>query len=214
MIVLLVGLICIQIVARNRKPPLIKISDIKPLMNFSAVRIRGTLESDARRLSSGSTVYMVNDDTGTLAVFSNYASDTSLPRAGDRITVSGNLSVGAGNNIRLQMRSTDRVVVETAQLENAYASEVALADITADSPGGRMQVRGRVSRVWIPPAESKAPHRIVLTDRSGSLDVVHWLPEPPIIRAGDIVEVDGIVQVYKGQVQLKLLHSGDMSVLD
>ncbi|NNJ71402.1 MAG: hypothetical protein HKP10_08990 [Kiritimatiellales bacterium] len=76
-----------------------------------------------------------------------------------------------------------------------------------------MQVCGRVSRIWSPPAGSKAPHRIVLTDQSGSLDVVHWLPNPPAADIGDVMEVKGQVQVYNDQVQLKLLNPENVSIL-
>ena len=74
-----------------------------------------------------------------------------------------------------------------------------------------MTVHGRVSKVWKPRSDSKAPHKIVLADQSGSLEVVHWFETERKVKEGDALEITGTVDLYKGKVQLKVWTSSDIS---
>ena len=58
-----------QIIVSRREPRFVRIHEINPLLNFWTVRVEGRLQSDARLLKSGSLFYLVNDGTGSLAVF-------------------------------------------------------------------------------------------------------------------------------------------------
>lgn len=205
------GLCLLHLYARSRELPVVRIAEISPVMNFANVRIAGTLESGARKLRSGSVLYVVDDGTGTIAVFADSASEGgSLPPGGSRVEVSGNLSVGAGNEIRMRAHRVDVVAPGAVNGEG----EASLSSIAAARKGERVTVCGRVSKVWRPDRGSKAPHKIVLADGGGTLEVVHWLEEPPIIVAGDRVKVSGTVGVYKDKVQLKVWETGDVVSLE
>jgi DNA/RNA endonuclease YhcR with UshA esterase domain len=205
------GLFLLQLYAQNREIPLVSIHQISPVMNFATVRVEGLLESDARNLRSGSQLYVIDDGTGTLAVFANEPVIGKLPRAGSRIAVTGNLNVGAGNEVRMQARTVE---VLDAAVVDEFISEFRLADITAEQVDDRITVFGTVSKVWKSTAGSKAPSKIILTDPSGSLEVVHWLKEPIDVEVDDSVEITGTVGVYKGQLQLKLWNVDDFQPLE
>jgi len=194
----------------SREPPLIRISDITPLMNFSSVRIKGRQESAAIRLQNGSMMYLIDDGTGTLAVFADPPSDGIPPKVGSLLTVVGNLSIGVGNNIRLRARVGEQVVPVHEPDSVAVKAGFKLNDIIPEQAGKRMTVYGRVSKIWNPRQNSRAPTKIVLQDESGSLNVVHWLKESPDIQVGDALEVTGMVNLYDGRLQLKLRNTADV----
>lgn len=209
--VLIGGLFLLELYVGRREPPLVNIGEIKPIRNFSTVRVQGVLESDARRLRSGSVLYVVGDGTGTLPVFLGQAPKGKLPKAGSRVAVVGSLSVGAGNNIRMRAQSADQIVVEPVAPLEKMIGEPRLADITTAQKGNRLTIHGRVSKVWEPRSGSKAPHKIVLADQSGSLEVIHWFEPERKVKVGDELEITGTVDLYKGKVQLKVWTSADIS---
>jgi RecJ-like exonuclease len=205
------GLFLLHLYAKNREIPMVSIHQISPIMNFATVRVEGVLESNARTLRSGSQLYVVDDGTGSLAVFANDPTIGKLPRAGSRISVTGNLNVGAGNEVRMQARTVE---VLDAVVVDEYVSEFRLADITVDQVDDRLTVFGTVSKVWKSEAGSKAPSKIVLSDPSGSLEGVHWLKEPIDVEVGDTVQITGTVGLYKDQLQLKLWNAEDFQPLE
>ena len=205
------GLFLLHLYATHRELPLVRIGEITPVMNFATVRVQGVLESDARTLRSGSVLYVIDDGSGTLPLFLNRAPAGKLPRAGNRVAATGSLSVGAGNKIRM---SAQTVELLDAAVPDAFVSDLKLSDITAKQKGDRMTVSGRVSKVWNPRPGSKAPHKIILADQSGSLEVVHWFaPERPV-EVGDELEIRGMVDLYEGQLQLKVWEAKDIRVLE
>ncbi|MCF7816516.1 MAG: OB-fold nucleic acid binding domain-containing protein [Kiritimatiellales bacterium] len=181
-------------------------------MNFSMVRVQGVLASDARLLRDGTVLYMVDDGTGTLSAFLGQSPPGNLPKEGSRIAVAGSLSVGAGNNIRMRVRSADDTEIDSGEPPAAFLSDSKLSDLAAGQQGTRMTVCGTVSKVWSPAPGSKAPHKIVLSDPSGSLEVVHWFEPKHAIALGDELEIRGTVDVYKGRLQLKVWEAGDIAV--
>ncbi len=181
-----------------REIPLIRVGGIRPAMNFSTVRVDGVLESDARRLHAGGAIYWIDDGTGTIAVFAGSPSGAGLPRAGSRVSAVGSLGVGPDGDIRLQ--------AETVELK-------LLGGITTAQQGERMSVTGRVSRVRAPRTGSRAPHRILLDDGRGTLHVVHWLTNAPLLKSGDRLEVRGRVDLYEGCVELRVFEATDLRCL-
>lgn len=174
----------------RREPPLVRIGEIKPSMNFSKVRVQGVLKSDARMLRGGDVFYLIADETDSLPVFLDGGSSEKLPKAGSCVAATGHLSVGAGNQVRMRVSAGGQVDV----LENARPTVV----------------RGQVAGVWVPPPESSAPYKIDLTLSGGSLEVVHWfVPERQVV-AGDWLEVEGILGFYKGHRQLKVHDPEDI----
>ncbi len=210
LVVALGGLFLLHLYATHRELPLVRIGEMTPMMNFATVRVEGVLESDARRIRNGSVLYVVDDGTGTIPVFIDRPEGEKLPKAGRRVSVVGSLGVGAGNQVRLSGQSVTLLpgAVET------QTSELKLSDITPEQQGARMTVYGRVSKVWKPRPGSKAPHRIVLSDSSGSLDIVYWFVPEFKVAIGDELEIRGTVGVYDGSVQLKVWQAKDLQPLE
>ncbi len=209
-VVLVPGLFLASLHVNRRELPLIRIGEIKPFMSFFTVRVQGILESDACRLGSGSVLYMVDDGTGKLPVFLAPAPEEPLPKAGSRISVEGRLSMGAGTGLRMRARSVERMVVAAGD----FVSESKLSDITAEQKGVRRTVYGRVSKIWHPHSGSKAPHKIVLADPSGSLEVIHWFDPERTVALGDVLEVRGMIDLYKNRLQLKVWAADDIRILE
>ena len=65
LVFVLAGLFLFNLRWNRREPTLIRIGDITPVMNFSTVRVKGTLKSDARTLRSGAIFYLITDSIGT-----------------------------------------------------------------------------------------------------------------------------------------------------
>jgi len=200
------GLFLLHLYAAHSELPLIEIGTISPVMNFVSVRVVGVLETDARKQRSGSVLYVINDGTGILPVFLNRASEGRLLKAGSRVVATGSLSVAAGRNVRMRAQSVDA--------EEAPGANAMLNDITAGQEGARMTVVGRVSSVWKPRPDSKAPHKIVLEYSGGSLDLVYWFSLGREVVAGDDLEVRGTVVLYKGAVQLKVWDAADLKIVE
>ncbi|VGO22839.1 OB-fold nucleic acid binding domain-containing protein [Pontiella sulfatireligans] len=194
-------LVLLALCSVRREPPLVRIGEIRPIMNFSTVRIQGVLESDARRMGGGEVLYVVGDGTGSLAVFVSDPGDERLPRAGNSVAASGSLSIGSGGEVRMRARSVE------AQAADGGSG---LVLFHAGMKGERATVTGRVARVFAPRAGTKAPFKIVLEDAGGTLDVVHWLENAPDVKAGDELEVRGTVNIYKGAVELKVWSAEDI----
>ena len=211
--VVLVGLLVLNIRSVRREPPTLRVGEISPRMNFSTVRIQGILESAPRRLGDGSVLYMVDDGTGILPVFLTQLPSGDLPSAGSRIVATGVLSVGAGHNIRLRVRSVDDVACGSVEPPLEFLSDTKLSDITAEQQGDRITVYGMVSRIWHPTAGSKAPHKITLADPGGSLEVVHWFEPKRVVALGDELKIRGTVDPYNGHLQLKVWEADDIRIL-
>ncbi len=188
----------------HREPPFIQIGEIKPIMNFSTVRVRGVLSSDPRKLQNDESLYIVDDGSGELPVFLIQSAGVKFPKAGSRVVVEGRLRLGADQAFRMRVQSSEQIVVIPFIPMKEKVGTSGLAEITADRKGEYVTVYGQVSKVWSPRSGSKAPHKIVLTDPSGSLDVIHWFEPESMVALGDILKVRGTIDVYKTHPQLKV----------
>ncbi len=200
------GLFIASLGASLREPPLIRIGEIKPTMGLSTVRVKGVLESDARPLRGGSVFYMVNDGSGRLPIFLAQPPAGKLPMAGSRIVAEGTLGLGTGHALRMNIQFSDQISV----MPEKFISDFKLSDVTVEQDGERMTAYGRVAKVWHPGVGSKAPHRIILSDPSGSLEIVHWFEPSWPVEVGDRLDVRGSVDLYKGRVQLKIWQPQDI----
>jgi DNA/RNA endonuclease YhcR with UshA esterase domain len=211
---LLTALTGFQLQHQLREPPVVPIADIKPYMNFSIIAVRGKLASEPLRLRSGSILFTVDDGTGMLAVFSDAPHQLLTARIGDPVRAEGHLSVGAGRNIRLQVRSADGVVLEQESRKWMNRGGAVLSRITSARQGDCVTVTGAVHEVRRPAPGSREPHRITLTDGVTCLDTVNWMKQPPDVRPGDRISMTGRVQVYKGRVELRLMDGAEIRTVD
>ncbi len=148
------------------------------------------LKSDARMLRGGAVLYLIADETGSLPVFLTHAPEGKLPQAGCHISATGRLNVGTGNQLRMRVRKAGQMVVQKA------------------APS--IVVYGQVSEVWLPPLDSRAPRKIILTTSNGSLEIVHWFVPEQEVTAGALLEVRGTLGFYKGRKQLKVRKPSDI----
>jgi hypothetical protein len=184
------GLSLASLYASRREPPLVRIGEIKPIMNFSTVRVQGFLESEARTLRDGAVLYLLADESGSLPVFLHCALEGIPLRVGTRVSATGYLRPGAGNQVSMRVPRPGQITV----LENAAPTSV----------------RGQVAEVWAPPPDSRAPYRIILDRPEGRVEVVHWFAPEHRVAVGDRVDVQGTIGFYKGRMQLKVSHPGHL----
>jgi len=97
-------------------------------------------------------------------------------------------------------------------MQEVPCAGIRLADVSACRPGDRITVQGTVGNVW-EPAGKRAPYTVILRDQSGTLEVVHWLEGPLGIAVGNLVECTGTIDLYRGQLQLRLWRKGDLQLL-
>jgi DNA/RNA endonuclease YhcR with UshA esterase domain len=201
------AMVIFQLVASRRAPPVVTVAGMKPFMNFTTVSVEGVLVEDARRLNDGSVLYVINDGTGVIpAILSEASGGENFP-VGSVVRATGNLSVGANHMARLRILSPKHIVPALAGAQsNTFAR-------LGGQLGRDAVVRGRVIRLWDPPEDSRAPHRIVLGEETGRLEVVHWVRSAPDLTVGDVVEVRGRVETYKGKLQFKVSEAEDITIL-
>ncbi|MEN7972692.1 MAG: hypothetical protein ABFR47_02535 [Verrucomicrobiota bacterium] len=159
-------------------------------MNFSKVRVQGVLESNARRMGDGSVLYMIVDETGALPVFLNHVPEGKLPTAGCAISATGQLGMDANKLASMRVHGSAQIKV-----------------LKKPDP---ITVSGRISKLWTPPPDSRAPHRIILDRPEGSLEVVHWFTPKRQPAVGDRVKAKGVLGFYKGRMQLKVREAADI----
>ncbi len=160
-----------------------------------------------------------------------------VPRRGDRIELAGSLGVSADNNASLRLQSPDQLRLTRAEAPVARPRDVAAApesmtagpgaptgnaqelkpgEVTADMAGQKVKVTGRVAEVREPQAGSKAPCTVTLQDGEQKIAVVYWdavasrLETKPVV--GALVSAEGVVNMYKGQVQVKVSRSEQISI--
>jgi DNA/RNA endonuclease YhcR with UshA esterase domain len=172
------------------------------------------LDSDARELRNNTTLYIINDGTGTLPVFLNNTANPKLPKKGSYVEASGSLSVAAGNEVRMRARSVEQVAGVPVEAVDTILSDVQLGDVSIRQAGACMRACGRVVSFVEPRPGSKAPYKILLADHSGTLEVVHWFEPGRIWEAGDTLEAIGRVDLYRGKVQLKVQRADGLTHLE
>ncbi|MFO7870548.1 MAG: hypothetical protein R6V03_03850 [Kiritimatiellia bacterium] len=117
------GVLFLYLMAVNRELPLIKVSDITPTMNFAYVRVRGKVirkpyvGRDEPGSSPSYVSFSLNDGTGVLRAVAYRQAASKLheagliPAEGERVEVSGSLSVSAeAGRTKLYLRSPGSLI--------------------------------------------------------------------------------------------------------
>lgn len=209
----------------NRDRPDVKTGDITPAMNFTRVRITGEVARNAFILKTGGVVFDVRDESGQIAVTGGRAQARTLeergnlPRRGDRVEVSGILSVNAGQTPTLRIQSADHLVLNRRKVSGSNSVPcTALSSVTAAQSGQRLAVTGTLKSVSLPGPGSKAPYVLTLENGGAKLAVVfrddilrgleQKLPIP-----GELISACGKVGSYKDVLQLEIQDPGDLRVV-
>ena len=216
-----VGLGLLYLMAIHREIPLIKIGEIKPMMNFAYVRIAGTVSGDVRVFKEGSRIrslrFMVDDGTGELSITAfraqaeKMAEIDRIPRAGDRVELAGSLSISADDNIVLRIQVPEQIKVARADVPATL-----LAEVAGMAAGSGVLVEGTIMNVIAPRQGSKAPWKIVLQDSSGQQELSFWqdiyedIQDKTGLVPGATVRARVSVTSYRDKTQLSLDHAADL----
>ena len=174
-----VGLGFLYLTALHREIPVVKIGDIKPAMNFAVVRVVGEVSADARIFREGERIQSLRftvDDGGGEILVQAYKSQAQalvdtigLPRMGDRVEVTGSLSVSADNDVVMRLQAPELLV-----LTRADTKPTALRDVNEDMIGRNIIVEGAITKVIAPKPGSKAPWAVVVTGAGGQQKITFW----------------------------------------
>lgn len=221
------GLILLYLFSVNRDVPAISIGSITPTMNFACVRVAGEVVRDASISKAGGIVFNIKDGSGEMTVMSSRVqaqtlkASAKLPRRGDRIEVTGSLSVSAEQDVKLRMQSSDQLILNRKRVSvaPATASCIKLAEVAAAHKGAYVAVAGILKSIEVPGPGVKTPYVLTLEEGGAELAVVFWedvfqgleqkLPVP-----GKRMSVRGRIEIYKDIVQLKVREAGDLRVVE
>ncbi|NCC52325.1 MAG: hypothetical protein EOM20_14060 [Spartobacteria bacterium] len=214
-----VGLFLLYLMSINKDIPIIKVSEITPMMNFAYVRIIGEVVSDPRIYRSGDRVesmrFEVSDGTGDIMVqaYRDIAQGLlaagKIPRMGDNVEVIGSLNV---SEERMTLRLQSEVQLSINHVELPVTSIGALTPST----DGAVLIEGLITSVKEPRPNSRAPWAITVQDAGGEIEVSFWestyadILERAQLEAGMPVRIRGSVSSYKGTVRLRLASALDI----
>jgi len=220
------GLVLLYLYSVNRDIPTVRVSEIRPTMNFAYVRIAGKVTRDAYVFKSGGMVFNLHDGSGEIAVMGGRAQAEALekagklPRRGDRVEVAGSLSVSADQEIKLRMQSAEQLTLRRKNTVSAPSvSRIQLADITSAQKGDTVSVIGTLKKVSLPKPGSKAPYALTLEEDGVELEVIFWDEvfqglEKKLPTLGKTISARGRVDVYKDTIQLKVWEATDLRVVE
>jgi DNA/RNA endonuclease YhcR with UshA esterase domain len=221
------GLALLYLFSVNRDLPVISIGSITPTMNFACVRITGEVVRDAAFSKAGGIVFTVKDGSGEITVMSSRVqaqtlkTAAKLPRRGDRIEVTGCLSVSAGQDVKLRLQSSERLTLNRRRISAvpSAVSCIKLDEVVAEHQGEYVAVNGVLKLIDVPGPGVKTPYVLTLEEGNAELAVVFWddvfqgleqkLPIP-----GKRINVRGRIEVYNGIVQLRVKEAGDLRVAE
>lgn len=215
------GLGLLYLMAIHRTVPLMKVSDIRPTMNFAYVRVAGKVSGDVRVYKKGDRIsslrFFVDDGTGEIPVTAyrsqaeTLAQQDKLPRAGDQIEVAGSLAVMADDNIQMRLQVPDQLL-----LRRSETAVTRLGDVGPDLVGKTIVIEGSIGDVKPPRAGTRMPWAVVVEDGTGSRTVTFWediyagIKDKINLASGERVRMRVAVDTYKDALQLKLNKGDDL----
>ncbi|MDD4871636.1 MAG: hypothetical protein PHR77_13850 [Kiritimatiellae bacterium] len=117
------GLFFLYLMAVHSEVPVIKISEITPMMNFGLVRINGVVEKDAyiskKRKRIESVSFPVGDGSGQIRVVAYtpvaemLVKENLVPARKSLIEATGNLNISANGNTKLILRDVKGLSIES-----------------------------------------------------------------------------------------------------
>ncbi len=132
------------------------------------------------------------------------------------------LSLGRGTDLEFPKAGSARQMTAgpgAPESSAPAADAVAIGDVTADMAGHTVQVSGKVAAIKEPAAGSKAPYDVTLQDGEKTISVIYWDTVAQRLEAnkpvvGAALKAVGVVNVYKGKLQVKVNRADQLTVTD
>lgn len=127
------------------------------------------------------------------------------------------LSLGRGTDLEFPDAAAPTRLSAGPAATGGVGEKVEIGDITADMKGRLVRVRGKVAKIT-PPQLPKAPYEVELEDGDQKIVVVYWGDVARHLGAnaptvGAEMEIEGVVDVYKEKLQLKVQHSRQIGLV-
>ena len=105
------GLSGLWLSASRLQPPIVRIADISPSMNYARVRIAGRITGAPRSGRDADSVnFTVNDGSGRLRIYADEAPSPPLAN-GDGVAVTGSIKITAGRDPVLFVHAPSHIAI-------------------------------------------------------------------------------------------------------
>lgn len=215
------GLLLLVFSFFHREIPLVKAGSITSSSDEGYIGMSGVVREDAHIGFFGEMSFCLDDGTGEITVTAGRVQTERLkeldrvPRAGDRVVLTGILKRRPGRNVQLRMKSPEEMdLLRNPVSYSVSEPEVAISSVTGEKKGEIISTSGVLQEIVIPGPGSGAPYIFRMEDGAGMLDVVcrdsvfqamgRILPAP-----GTRFAIRGRVELYKGRPQLRLRSAAD-----
>jgi DNA/RNA endonuclease YhcR with UshA esterase domain len=218
LVLAILGLAVLLFVARRSQAPTVEIGSLAGTMNWAYVRIEGvTSRQPAYDPEAQSLEFWVWDGTGEILVAA-YRSETEALLAGNRVPQMGDdVAVEGTLRIKEDFQYLVLNVPEHTEIRPGEAVEIPIAEVSGAARYQKVRVKGMVRADRTP---YEGLRILTLRDGSGEIDVTlpvggaAWGDAWPNVAVGQVVEVTGAVDLYKGSPQVSVGRGRDLLVLD
>lgn len=169
-----IGLILLWTAAYYKDVSTVKIESINELMAGALVKVTGTVNEVKVNEATNSLKLRINDGTGDISInafnklkqFTEIWGDTGLPAVGDKIAVSGSVSVSAGFGAAIFLSVPERLKI----IERFAPKLIGVGKITDNDEDNIFRIQVTVANYEA--ASGRRPHKFTLEDNSGTIEMV------------------------------------------
>ncbi len=210
-----IGVLAVYLVARNTELNEVSVASIEEDMNYAVACVNGivsrppSINKETKTLS-----FWIEDSTGDIRVASyrkdaeNIQAAGKVPLIGDSVKVCGTIRV-VGGSPYIILNAPDKISIFPPQ----EPKEMAIAEITETNIGDYIKTTGVVIGI----RETKGPLIITLRDLMGDQKISAPIyPDqftPPEMGEMDTLQISGIVNVYKGDLQINPRDSSSLKIV-
>lgn len=214
----LAGVTALIISASRTAVPQVTLGQLNATANLAYVRVSGTVSTTPRYDSATNFLsFHLDDGTGDLIVNSYRAETQSLitnnqlPQLGDRLTLEGTLRLRE-DSASLTLTAPQRLV-----REHPTPTERLIGSLTSEDELTLVLIRGQI-------VDQREPfpglNVLVIADPSGQIDATLPLETVtltgplPDLSSGDLVQLSGIITLYRNRPQLTLTSTQNILKLE
>jgi len=219
-----IGVLFLYLAALHKQLPLVRVSELKPTMNFAYVRVRGIAISDAYINDWGGFGFNLNDSddgkdinsTIKIRAYSDIAKQLKdsglMPSVGDIVEVAGSLKLREGNKT-LTVQSPEQIKIFPVEVNKVNISDLGDESLI----GQKLLIHGEITDFI--PTHGKAPKEIIIQDQHSSVKLECWenvYKETTALKGmgyGAVADVKIYVDQYKGKIQYWLKKSTDIKII-